>query len=102
MVNFRLEKLNEYIARGPLSNERIEITSDGKVKLKLKSSWKDRTTHLLFTPGEFLEKLAAIIPSPKSHLVRWSGVFTANAALRKKIVLKPEVKALSSALKERN
>ena len=67
----RLEKLIEYIARGPLSNERLEITSDGKIKLQLKSSWNDGTTHLLFTPGEFLEKLAAIIPPPKSHLVRW-------------------------------
>jgi hypothetical protein len=88
----RLEKLIEYIARGPLSNERIEITSDGKVKLKLKSNWSDGTSHLLFTPEEFLEKLAAIIPPPKSHLVRWSGVFAANAPMRKKIVLKPEEK----------
>ena len=48
----RLEKLIEYIARGPLSNERIEITSDGKVKLKLKSNWSDGTSHLLFTPEE--------------------------------------------------
>ena len=39
----RLEKLIEYIARGPLSNERLEITSDGKVKLQLKSSWNDGT-----------------------------------------------------------
>ena len=88
----RLEKLIEYIARGPLSNERIKITSDGKVKLQLKSSWKDGTTHLLFTPGEFLEKLAAIIPPPKSHLVKWGGVFAGNSPLRKKIVLKPEEK----------
>jgi len=88
----RLEKLIEYIARGPLSNERIEITSDGKVKLKLKSNWSDGTSHLLFTPEEFLEKLAAIIPPPKSHLVRWSGVFAANAPMRKKIVLKPDAK----------
>ncbi len=88
----RLEKLIEYIARGPLSNERIEINSDGKVKLKLKSNWNDGTSHLLFTPEEFLEKLAAIIPPPKSHLVRWSGVFAANAPMRKKIVLKPEEK----------
>ena len=88
----RLEKLIEYIARGPLSNERLEITSDGKVKLQLKSSWSDGTTHLLFTPGEFLEKLAAIIPPPKSHLVRWGGVFAGNSPLRKKIVLKPEAK----------
>ena len=67
----RLEKLIEYIARGPLSNERLDITDDGKVKLQLKSPWWDGTSHLLLSPHEFLEKLVAIIPPPKSHLVRW-------------------------------
>ena len=86
----RLENLIQYVARGPLSNERIEITANGKVKLKLKSSWHDATTHLLFTPEEFLEKLAAIIPPPKNHLVRWSGVFAAGSRLRQKIILKPD------------
>lgn len=88
----RLEQLIQYVARGPLSNERIEITADGKVKLKLKSSWHDGTTHLLFTPEEFLEKLAAIIPPPKNHLVRWGGVFAAGSRLRQKIILKPDKK----------
>jgi hypothetical protein len=73
-------------------NERLEITRDDKVRLQLKSPWRDGTSHLLFTPHEFLEKLAAIIPPPKSHLVRWGGVFAANSPLRKKIVLKPEEK----------
>ena len=88
----RLEKLIEYIARAPLSNERLEITDDGKVKLRLKTAWRDGTSHLLLSPHEFLEKLAAIIPPPKSHLVRWGGVFAANSPFRKKIILKPEEK----------
>lgn len=88
----RLQKLIEYIARGPLSNERLEITNKAKVLLKLKSPRRDGTSHLLLTPHEFLEKLAAIIPPPKSHLVRWGGVFAANSPLRKKIVLVPDEK----------
>ncbi len=88
----RLAKLIEYIARGPLSNERIEITGDGQVKLQLKSAWADGTTHLLFTPCEFIEKLAALIPPPRSHLVRWGGVFAPNSPYRKEITLKPEIK----------
>ena len=88
----RLEKLTQYIARGPLSNERLEITDKGKVKLELKSRWSDGTTHLLFTPEEFLEKLSALIPPPKNHLVRWGGVFAGNSLLRKKIILQPEEK----------
>jgi hypothetical protein len=78
------------MARSPLSNERLEIQSDGRVKLKLKTPWHDGTTHLLLTPGEFLEKLAAIIPPPRSHLVKWGGVFAPNSPLRREVVLKPD------------
>ena len=88
----RLSKLVEYIARGPLSNERLEITKTGNVKLKLKTAYTDGTSHLLFTPMEFIEKLSAIIPPPKSHLVKWSGVFAPNSPHRKNITLKPDIK----------
>ena len=42
---------------------------------------------------EFIEKLVAITPAPRSHLVRWGGVFAYLMRLpyRKKIVLRPEV-----------
>ena len=88
----RLFNLIQYVARGPLSNKRLEITQDGKVKLELKTAWSDGTTHLLFTFCEFIEKLAALIPPKKSHLVRWGGVFAPNAPLRQEIILKPKVK----------
>lgn len=88
----RLRNLVEYIARGPLSNECLEITKSGNVKLKLKTAYTDGTSHLLFTPTEFIEKLSAIIPPPKSHLVKWSGVFAPNSPHRKNITLKPNVK----------
>jgi hypothetical protein len=88
----KLYKLIEYIARGPLAIERLTITDKGKVKLKLKSSWSDGTTHLLFTPGEFIEKLVALVPPPKSHLVRWGGVFAPNSPYRKEIILNPSAK----------
>ena len=85
-------QLIEYIARGPISNERLEITAEGKVKLRLKTRWADGTTHLLFTPGEFIEKLMALIPPRKSHLVRWGGVLAPNSPFRAEITLRPEVK----------
>jgi len=88
----KLRDLIECIARGPLSNERLEIIENQKVKLKLKSPWSDGTTHLLFTFSEFLEKLVALIPPPKTHLVRWAGCFAPNSPLRKQITLKPDGK----------
>ncbi|MBP9706542.1 MAG: transposase [Oligoflexales bacterium] len=56
-----LEKLIRYISRGPLSNKRLEITKDENVKLQLKTPWVNGTSHLLFTPEEFIEKLCAFI-----------------------------------------
>ena len=88
----RLYKLIEYIARGPISNKRLEITEAGFVKLELKTAWSNGTKYLLFTKEEFLEKLAALIPPPKTHLVKWSGVFPSNSPIRSKIVLRPEIK----------
>ena len=41
--------------------------------------------------NEFIEKLVAITPAPRSHLVRWGGVFASASPYRKKIVLRPEV-----------
>ncbi|MEY4630998.1 MAG: hypothetical protein RIQ81_1118 [Pseudomonadota bacterium] len=88
----RLRKLVEYMARGPLSNERLEILEDGTVKLKLKTPWHDGTSHLLLIPSEFFEKLSAIVPPPRAHLVKWGGVFAPNSPLRPKVILKPGVK----------
>lgn len=88
----QLYKLIEYIARGPLSNDRLEIQASGDVKLALKTPWASGVTHLLFTPEEFIERLVALIPPPRTHLVRWSGVFAPNSPYRKEITLHSEIK----------
>jgi hypothetical protein len=88
----KLYRLIEYIARGPISNKRLEITKAGLVKLQLKTAWSDGTSHLLFTKEEFLEKLTALIPPPRSHLVKWSGIFSPNSPVRPLIVLNPKIK----------
>jgi len=88
----RLYKHIEYLARGPIADSRVELTESNMVKLKLKTPWTNGTTHLLFTQLEFLERLASLVPPPKSHLVRWSGCFAPNSTIRQKIVLRPQVK----------
>ena len=65
-----LEQLISYIAPGPFSNDRLTLLPGGKVKLALKRPFSDGSTHLIMTHGEFIEKLAAMIPPPKNHLVR--------------------------------
>jgi hypothetical protein len=82
----RLEKLCRYIARPPVSTERLSRLNDGRLLYRLKRKWRDGTTHVVFQPLELLEKLAAIVPPPRIHMVRYHGVFAPRAAGRRQVV----------------
>jgi hypothetical protein len=43
----RLEQLCRYISRPALSDERVQLNVAGQVQLKLKTPWRDGTTHLV-------------------------------------------------------
>jgi hypothetical protein len=43
----------------PLAPNRIRLRADGRILVELKPLWRDGTSHLLFEPIEFMEKLAA-------------------------------------------
>ena len=36
----------------------------GQVELKLKTPWRDGTTHLVMSPLELMQRLAALVPRP--------------------------------------
>jgi hypothetical protein len=82
----RLEQLCRYMARPPLSSERLTKISDDKLKLKLKTPWEDGTSFIVLSPLELLEKLSALVPPPRFHLVRYGGIFAPNAKDRANIV----------------
>jgi hypothetical protein len=83
------------------------------VELKLKTPWRDglagrtgpvarfparhqqstgllmsglSTTHLVMSPLEFMQRLAALVPRPRLHLIRFHGVLAPNAMLRAMVV----------------
>jgi hypothetical protein len=58
----------------------------GQVELKLKNPWRDGTTHHVMSPLEFMQRLAALVPRPRLHLVRFHGVLAPNAKWRSKVV----------------
>jgi hypothetical protein len=82
----RLEQLCRYVLRSPLAENRLRRLADGRVRLELKRAWSDGTTHLLFEPLEFLEKLAALTPRPEINLVLYHGVLTPHARWRPAVV----------------
>jgi hypothetical protein len=48
-------------------------------------------------PLEFMERLAALVPRPRLHLIRFHGVLAPNAKLRSQIVPSPTERATALA-----
>ena len=82
----RLERLCRYDARPPLANERLEERSDGRLALRLKTRWRDGTTHILMERGELIERLVPLIPPPRVHQVRYHGILAPGASQRDRVV----------------
>ena len=70
--------------------------------LKLKTPWRDGTTHQGTPPLEFMQRLAALVPRPRLHLIRFHGVlapsFATSAKLRALVVPQEPVPAAQPAL----
>jgi hypothetical protein len=69
-----LEQLCRTMTRPALANERVQTIAAGQVVPKLKTAWRDGTTHLVMSPLEFMQRLAALVPRPRLHLIRFHGL----------------------------
>ena len=58
----------------------------GDVVLQLKSPYRDGTTHIVLSPLEFMQRLAALVPRPRLNLIRFHGVLAPNAKLRSTVI----------------
>ena len=92
-----LEQLCRYITRPAISNERLSVNRTGHIVLKLKTAWRDGTSHHVMDPMEFMQRLAALVPRPRLHLIRFHGVLAPNAKLRKAVVPVPTATVLTPA-----
>ena len=84
-----IEQLCRYITRPAIANERLGINREGNAVLKLKTPWRNGTTHIVLTPMEFMQRLAALVPRPRLHLIRFHGALAPNAKLRSQVVPVP-------------
>ena len=69
-----------------MAQDRLRLLADGRVLVQLKRVWADGTSHLLFEPLEFLEKLAALTPRPRINLILYHGILAPHARWRSRIV----------------
>lgn len=73
----------------PVASGRLQFVNAQTLAFTLKTPWADGTTSLLLSPQELLEKLAALVPPPRLHLIRYHGVLAPAAADRAEIVPGP-------------
>jgi hypothetical protein len=78
----KLERLCRYIARPAVSEKRLSLLDDGRIRYELKTPYRDGTTHVIFEPLDFLARLAALVPKPRVNLTRFHGVFAPNSKHR--------------------
>jgi DNA-directed RNA polymerase subunit RPC12/RpoP len=80
-----LERLARYCLRPPFSLERLALVGD-RVVYRLGKPTPDGRTQLSMNPEEFLARLVALLPRPRSHRLTYFGVLAPHAALRAHVV----------------
>jgi hypothetical protein len=94
-----LERLCRYVARPAVDSERLaQQLDDGRLIYRLKRRWRDGTEAFVFEPEELVVRLAALVPPPRFHLVRYAGVLAPGARLRARVVPEPPEGSSTGAL----
>ena len=90
----QLERLIRYTARGAVSLERLQEDTNGDLVYTFTHPWSDGTMGIRLSPLELLEKLAALVPLPHVHLVRYGGCLAPHSHLRGAILPTPRQQGL--------
>ena len=85
----QLERLMRYTVRGAVALERLEEDASGDLVYTFTKPWADGATGITLSPLELLEKLAALVPLPRIHLVRYAGCLAPHSQLREAIIPTP-------------
>jgi hypothetical protein len=85
----QLERLLRYTAHGAVALERLAEDAHGDLVYTFTKPWSDGTTGISLSPLELLEKLAALVPLPRVHLVRYAGCLAPHSKLRDAIIPTP-------------
>jgi hypothetical protein len=74
------------MGRPAIAQRRLQRRSDGRYLLRFKRPWSDGSTAVVLTGLELMARLAALVPPPRMHLVRYFGLFAPRARLRNQVV----------------
>ena len=90
----KLERLRRYITRPAVSSERLSLATQGLIHYRLKTPYRDGTTHVVFEPLDFIARLASLVPTPRVNLTRP----TMNHAVYRSYSLCGEADATATAI----
>jgi hypothetical protein len=76
------EALLRYVLRPPSAQERVAMQQDGLVRLSLKRAFADGTVAIDMAPLSLLCRLAASVPPPRFHTVKYAGVLASASRPR--------------------
>jgi hypothetical protein len=83
------ESLLKYILRPAVAQERIRRGPGGLVRIALKKAFSDGTVAVDLDPLSLLTRLAAAVPPPRLHTVRYAGVLASASKLRPRLAPQP-------------
>jgi Putative transposase/Transposase zinc-binding domain len=92
-----LAQLIRSTARGAVSLERLQEDAHGDLVYTFTHPWSDGTTGMRLSPLELLEKLAALVPLPHVHLVRYGGCLAPHSHLRGSVIPTPRQQGMAGA-----
>jgi len=72
-----------------VSLERLQQDANGEILYIFTHPWSDGITAIRLSPLELLEKLVALVPLPRVHLVRYGGCLAPHSELRHAIMPTP-------------
>ena len=79
------EALLRYVLRPAIAEERVEQRPDGPVRITLKRAYGDGTVAVDMDPLSLVARLAAAVPPPRFHTVKYAGVLASAHEWRARI-----------------
>jgi hypothetical protein len=68
------EALVRYVLRPPIAQERLQLLPNELVRIQLRHPFRDGTEAIDLDPLSLLSRLAASVPPPHFHTVRYAGL----------------------------
>jgi len=90
-----LERLCRYAVRPPFALHRLSQGPDGRLVYRMKRP-RGGSLFLLLTPDELIARIATLVPPPRTHALRYHGLFAPHSKHRARVVPRREPTVVST------